>query len=267
MKKNVAFVCTIVAVWLLSAGCKKIIDEIIKNPGGIAGDCRVEKLYTDYKTEDGDGNLLLIKDTVTVYYDNKGNPLSIRHSLVDWYLPEESKGINSYFLYYPDGRLAVYLENACSTQVGTATMYNAVFWHIYTYEGTTVKESIFSYASGKLEIGAVPINTEQITFQSELDVYGRIIQSGSTFYEYDEKGNLAKITGSDGTVIGSPVVYDLTKYNIKQTHRTWMFSSRNFSVNAPLNAAPSYNNNKLPTALTIGDPVFGFASSIRYKCR
>lgn len=281
MKKNKVFVCVIATALVMSSGCKKIIDEIIKNPNGVASDCRIERIISDYET---------VKDTTTFEYDNKGNPLAVRHSIVNNYLESETRLINSYFRYYPDGRLAIFLQEAHEPIVDGKKIYSALFWHKYSYEGNIVTDSAFQYGYGPLEIGFSPEFQTSLPWVSkhELDSYGRIVKthlyysedyvSTTWIYEYDANGNLARTYPySPDAPLPPQINYSLTKHNIRQTHKTWMFIDANYSVNDAIGETVSYNNKKLPSAFEIMPSVIIFPHSLNreyftnvkvtYKCK
>lgn len=78
MKVDFGSVSACLVFILISSSCKKIIDDIIKKPNGIASDCRITKV-TSLIVEDN------LRDTATISYNAKGNPTSVEHSVEEWY--------------------------------------------------------------------------------------------------------------------------------------------------------------------------------------
>ncbi|MFT3704526.1 MAG: hypothetical protein QM802_19315 [Agriterribacter sp.] len=238
MKKITTFLFALVGtVSLLTlSSCKKIWDEIKHHPDGAADNCKVDKV--SFKWYDLEDNGRTVYDTAAISYNSSGDPITILYASGGKTASEYN---NKAFKYDNQHRLVAYLEAAIPSFVyGT-------FWHRYTYIGTnTIVDTLFIYANGDFFSRDRPIyvpgETEFHTevYKYTLDSYGRIIKAESpgnviTSYTYNSSGNLVL-----------PGVTYTDKTNIKQTHKTWMLITKDYSLNAPTGQATQYNTNKLP---------------------
>lgn len=256
MKKKDFLFMGLVCITLFSAsGCKKIIDEIIKNPNGVASDCRIEKIETKYVELPSYGQPQLPQDdSITFEYDTRGNPLAIRHTLNEWFNQVRATYLNNYFRYYPDGRLGLFLEAGKEYEKDGETEVYAVRWHKFIYHSATlVEDSIFTYANGPADINFSPLNSNAQRGFFILDNYGRVIKEGTN---PDGEGGVTYSYDANGNLIVPGVTYNTSKTNIRQTHKTWMFLTRNYSVNPANGEATTFNSNKLPTKPNSLPPLF-----------
>lgn len=188
---------------------------------------------------------------------------------------------NHYFQYYPDGKLALHLESAnpYTNQPGEDGYY-ALNWHKYSYEGSNlIIDSTFIYASGPVN-GDFRPNSHYAEGSSikvtwlHLDSNGRIIKSehyadqpnsSIEIHHYDNNGNLV-LPGA---------TYNTSKYKFRQTHKTWMLISRNYSVHSSSTEASTYNNKNLPAKMKIMPSYFFVEApdetysniTFHYECR
>lgn len=245
MKRKIfmAVIYTTAVSLIFVSGCKKVLDYIVARPGGIAKDCRIERITSNFSFECDDPVELL--DTAWFSYNRYGNPVSIKYAV--------SPQISACFVYPPDqafkydhkNRLVVYLQGAVPSADEPS---GALLWHKYTYVNTNlIIDSAFEYAQGDLKTSNRPTFFEEAgttvtTF--ELDQFGRVIKevggphNVNITYTYDGHGNLVK-----------PGVTYTGKINMRQTNGVWMFLDRDYSVNSPVGAASAYNASGLPVKL------------------
>lgn len=254
------------AVFLLFlSGCKKVLDYIIARPGGIAKNCRIERITSNRTFECTDMPRV---DTARFSYNAHGDPVSIKFSL-----SSKLEGCYDYpndrsFKYDHKNRLIVFLEQGGDSWIENKVY--ALFWHKYTYENSNlIVDSIFEYAQGDWRISDRPEYYDRtIVTTFELDNYGRIVREvGGSFdvdktYAYDSNGNLVK-----------PGVTYNNKINIRQTNRVWMFLDRDYSINSPVGAASTFHSSGLPVELNeMPHFLYGFVSDFKnivvsYKCK
>ncbi|MFT4017244.1 MAG: hypothetical protein QM668_09805 [Agriterribacter sp.] len=220
------------------SSCKKVWDYIKDHPDGTADNCKIEKVA--FKWFDIINNGPVINDTATIMYNPNGDPVSVLYSSGG---KTTAVWNNKAFKYDSQHRLIAYLEDA------TPGFEYGDYWHKYVYTGTNiVVDTTFVYANGDFFSLDRPIiipgevEPEIRISKYTLDSYGRIIKSEGAYtgtFTYNAAGNLVL-----------PDVTYTDKTNIKQTHKTWMFIARDYSVNAPVGQATQYNANKLPVKAT-----------------
>lgn len=250
MKKTLLLLLSLaVCTSMFLSGCKKIIDEIIKHPNGAADHCRIEEVNSQFQIFEGP----LLDDIAIYSYNPKGNPLSIIHSTADRFEEEEPGAyINMYFDYYPDGRLAVFLQNGLKKE---GSRHDAILWHKYTYEGSNVIiDSVFVYASGDLYTGDFSHpwdGVESGVSRLELDAYGRIVKE--TIFAYPGASPYIKTYSYDnaGNLVKPGVTYNTNWHNWRQTHNVWRLVTRDYSINSADNEVEAYNSKNLPSVLRI----------------
>ena len=236
MRKTIFFNCFLFLFFLITfSGCKKALDYVKNHHDGTADDCKIEKIA--FKWFDIGNGGATIQDTANISYNAHGDPVTVLYSsggktTAVW----NNKG----FKYDNQHRLVAYMEDALPD------FQYADYWHKYVYIGDNiVVDTTFVYANGDFFNQDRPIfipgsiePTIWVTKYS-LDSYGRIIKSEGDYsndtYTYNAAGNLVL-----------PGVTYTDKTNIKQTHKTWMFITSDYSVNAPAGQATQYNSNKLP---------------------
>lgn len=237
MKKITISLFTLMSLmaFLSLSSCKKVWDIIKEHPDGTADNCKIDKVAFKWNNIIDDG--ANINDTAKVSYNSNGDPTSVLYASGG---KTGSVWNDKAFKYDSQHRLIAYLENA------VPSLDYGLFWHRYTYvSATSITDTVFVYANGDFfsldrpiyAPGEIEIRIQRYT----LDTYGRVIKfvsdSGDNYtYSYDSNGNLIK-----------PGTTYTNKTNIKQTHKTWMFIAKDYSVNAPNGQATQYNSNKLPT--------------------
>lgn len=224
-------------IFLLTlSGCKKVIDYVKNHQGGVADNCEIDRVA--FKWFDVNNGGPTIYDTANISYNPDGDPISVLYSSGG---KTTAVYNNKAFKYDNQHRLVAYMEDA------SPDFQYADYWHIYEYvSNNVVVDTAFVYANGDffnqdrpiIIPGSIEPGKEVTTYT--LDSYGRIIKSEGTFsspvtYTYNAAGNLVL-----------PGVTYTGKTNIKQTHKTWMFITRDYSMNAPAGQATQYNSNKLP---------------------
>lgn len=254
MKQNY-FLLLIAVVAVNISGCKKIIDYLGDDPGGVAGNCRIERITNaDSLVVVSDPSLpkQFFENTTFFNYDARGNLTHIHALLND--VGEEYRydpfGFDSYFKYDSENRLVLYLE-AVDTSWADPNLLTVLRWHKYTYvDSHTIIDTIGTYVSSHLNDNNVPdsgFSPETTSVERiKLDFWGRIIQvdyissssPSSDFYSYNAAGNL----DGAGTYTN--------KLSILQTSKTLMFIRRNYSVNTLAGHATTFNSNKLPLDFT-----------------
>ncbi|MFT3704527.1 MAG: hypothetical protein QM802_19320 [Agriterribacter sp.] len=239
------------------SSCKKVWDEIKHHPDGAADNCHVTQIADSWYNADYEG---YVYDTARYVYNNNGDPVRVNRSASrDVYISDQA------FVYDNQYRLLAFVDDIPSyghiTKVGFA-------WHTYTYvNASTIKDSLFVYPSGDYTISYKPTSYDHVEVSTlTLDSWGRIIkeQKGDgteIVYSYDANGNLIK-----------PGVNYTNKTNIRQTHKTWMFIDRDYSVNQPEGDAIAFNGNKLPTKFNNTYRInFGgysyFQGMVTYSCK
>ncbi len=230
------FALTGIVSLLALSSCKKVWDYIKDHPDGTADNCKVDKVAFKWFDIINDGPN--IYDTAKISYNSNGDPVTVLYASGG---KTTAVWKNKAFKYDSQHRLTGYLEDA-----HTSFTYGD-FWHRYVYlNANTVIDSTFIMVNGDFFTRDRPIyilgETEFATevYKYTLDNYGRIIQAEApgnqiTTYTYNSSGNLVL-----------PGVTYTDKTNIKQTHKTWMFIAKDYSVNAPSGQAAQYNSNKLP---------------------
>lgn len=239
MKKRIFCAGIFAAALSLSflSGCRKVLDYIISKPGGIAKNCDIQMVTSNYVNDCDDGNNF--SDTAWFSYNPQGDPVSIIYAVSRFYecfsYPEDK-----FFKYDYSNKLVLYLNNAFAS--GKAALY----WHKYSYVNShLITDSTFEYAAGDWFINDQPqyfARVDVTTF--ELDHFGRVIREVggvnniNATYIYDSNGNLVK-----------PGVTYTNKTNIRQTNKVWMFLDRDYSINSPVGEASQFNQSGLPVKL------------------
>lgn len=235
------------------ASCKKIVDEIKKNPGnGVASDCRIDKIISATSGYYGpDGELIDTgHDTAYFSYNRAGNPTMIKHTLYRSF--QVGTPLDMVFKYDSQNRLIAYLRNY---RRDSATGVDfAIGWAVYKYnpDGTitaTVHALATATYSGGNEYESIKTQPQNYdgstTYVYTLDEYGRIKSSKKadgtiTNYNYDATGNLIM----DGAVYSNNL-------NYLQTNKVWMFTQNNYSVNAKTAPLNFYSTDDFPTSFNV----------------
>jgi hypothetical protein len=268
MKKITTFLVALTgAVSLLSlSSCKKILDEIKHHPNGTADNCRIDKIYSLTQIVDDTGTPSDLNDTVSFIYDLKGNPVAVNYKSSPYTI--DSYGRNKIFTYDAQNRLYLFLDNITTFQDELSSYKHALNWHKFTYPNATqVVDSIFTYTEGDISTNSRPEYFSGSEVQKyTLDSYGRIISWSDQYghsanYSYNSNGNLI-LTG---------VTYT-NKTSIYQTHKTWMFLARDYSVNIADGIATQFNSNKLPVKFNNNKlPLFFYDFdkniTVMYQCK
>ena len=230
------------------AGCNKLRDVLDKDPLATVDQCQVSSM-TYLVDSDSIG--------VTITYNKNGDPVRVTQTSAGTGHPD---GV---FWYDNKGRLTDY--------IGVYNDDAFEFWHRYVYDnkGRVVQDT--TYFFGFIDNDEPDLYYDVAVVNYEYDQYGRIVHTAQhwfndpgnplhTYYAYDNKGNLV-IPG---------VTYD-DKVSIHRTHRTWMFTGRNYSLNNGY--ATAWNANGLPTHMQLSDQggrfagfYYGRLHNIQYQC-
>lgn len=247
---SIATACLLAIAISTSFSCKKIIDEIKKNPGnGVASDCRIDKIISTPITFPApDGSIFEVRDTAYFSYNHLGNPIRIRHSVYPY--SADRYHLDIVFKYDSRNRLAGHLKHY-QRNISTGEDY-ASSWIVYKYNSNG---SITSY--NYTEATAPFTNTgdayesiaiEPATYESldittyTVDEFGRYITSSvaglpTKNFNYNTSGNLL----GDGYAYSNNLSY-------LQTHKVWMMIAENFSVNEKTAPLEFYSKDDFPTA-------------------
>lgn len=258
MKKSLSFfsVVLIAGMLLLAGGCKKIAEEILKDPCADIKFCNIQSY-----TFSGVGTSYPA-NTATFTYDALGNPLTVTNTEVSTGYP------NQVFRYDGAHRLTEFYRPYNNGQFET--------WHKYVYDGSgrIAFDTTFVF-------GTVTPAGPSGSWQTRLTTYTydagcRIIKTSAidlgipgggtpavTNYSYDINGNLVR----------PGVVYD-SKVNIHRTNKVFMFVDRDYSMNNPFTAT-AYSGYSLPWTISspaaINPAIFFLLrpidnSNFEYKC-
>ncbi|PWV56856.1 hypothetical protein [Chitinophaga sp. S165] len=224
-------------------------------PGGQY--CRVHQLI---------GRIGYDQDTITIKYNNKGNPVEMNRTFVSTGRPR--------FVFKYDKRdrlidlIGLYRH---------PTNYEIRFRYAYDYKGRISSDTV--YTLGFTDVPNRPDYLREYTYDNKdrlIQVRHKGISNPDVRfaynYHYNQQGNLEKVTDAGGVVTLSDFKYD-NKVNINSLHPIWQFLSGDYSRNN-VNVALSYNAYGLPTAFDQGEKREGqFANiafsniAISYQCR
>ncbi len=238
---------------LLLTACKK--DDHYP-PGGQY--CRVHQVI---------GRIGYEQDTITIKYNNKGNPVEMNRTYVTTGSPRYV------FKYDKRDRLIELLG-----MYNLPASYEMRFRYAYDYKDRISSDTV--YTLGFIDL---PNRVEYIREYS-YDHKDRLIRmkhknpnhpdSRWTYsYHYNQQGNLEKVTNEYGSEV--PLFsfdYD-DKININSLHPIWQFLSSDYSRNN-ISIVTSYNAKGLPIAFDQGEKREGhFANiafhniAVSYECR
>ncbi len=234
MKKNQFYIHLLLLAIILfqAASCKKIAEEILKDPCSDIKFCNV-KTYTfsgvgiSYPantatfTYDGFGNPLTVTNTiVSTGYPNQVFKYDGLHRLSEFYRPYSNGRFETWskYIYDASGRIAFDTTYVFGTVTPTGpTDYLQVRLTTYTYDGTCRVIKTSAVALGGDEGGSAPFVID---------------------YSYN----------SDGNLIRPGITYD-HKVNIHRTNKIFMFVDRDYSMNNPFTAT-TYNGYSLPWTIS-----------------
>ncbi|MEO6314351.1 MAG: hypothetical protein ABIU63_14070 [Chitinophagaceae bacterium] len=256
MKKN-QFYCSILlclAVLATISSCKKVAEEIVKDPCSDIKFCNVQSYTfagigssypanTAIFTYDALGNPLTVTNTtVSTGYPNLVFKYNAAHKLTEFYRPYTNGLFETWSKYIYDGSGRIVFDTTFAlgtvTPAGPTDYYGARLT-TYTYDGTC----------RVIKTSSVEIGGDGVPFVQE--------------YSYNASGNLVR----------PGVTYD-SKVNIHRTNKIFMFVDRDYSMNNPFTAA-TYNGYNLPSTISspgVVNPAIYFLlrpidnSSFEYKC-
>ncbi|MDI3320937.1 hypothetical protein [Pinibacter soli] len=258
MKKILlTLVATIATFYFLA--CKKIIDQINKNPTQTFQFCDIKKFKIWYRDSYYE---------FTVYYNKAGQPKDVVGKYPD--IPGNFAENDQHFRYDKQSRLTDWLVEPAGQQ-------HAWLWHTYHYlSPTKVVDTLYNcwYYDSYITDSHPPYNSALTnTRYLNFDNSGRIstvtdpVSNYTQFFLYDANGNSNMYSAYDSAI------------NIRRTNKIWMFVSLDYSLHNPT-ALPwgtyhfEYNPYLLPASWTFSDPYGGpFMSSfaankmeIEYDC-
>jgi hypothetical protein len=227
------------------------------NPNG-APVCRVYQLI---------GLIDYHQDTITIVYNNKGNPVEMNRTFV-------STGSPRYVFKYDKRDRLIDLIGLYNHP----TNYEIRFRYAYDH-----KDRISSDTAYVLGFVGVPNRPEYfreyiydnkdrlVEFRHKSPIYPD--SYWAYYYHYNQQGNLEKVTNEYGSEV--PLFsfdYD-NKVNINSLHPIWQFLSGDYSRNN-LSIALAYNVKGLPTVFNQGEKMDGHFANISfnnlevvYQCR
>lgn len=240
--------CSVIALAMFFAGCKKVDQELKKDPLATINDCRVSSMTYVFPYD---------SVQVNIEYTKWGDPARIRQTTTGTGRPDGA------FLYNNKRQLTDY--------IGLYDDQFFEFWHQYVYDkkGQVVADTVYFW--GSVVNGAPDVYYDAAVVTYEYDAVGRISHTVQTwynqpdyplhtYYNYDAAGNL-EIPG---------VVYD-NKACIHRTSRIWMFIDRNYSLNNGY--ATAWHDTGLPSHFSLssaGGQFAGFYNGnlkyINYDC-
>lgn len=229
-KNGRLWACLVLSVFL-ATGCNKVAEFLRSNKDGDIRYCNIKKLrvMVDYPRE------------FTFTYNRHGLPVS---AVVD----NPGTAVPSRYFYYDNRNRLIRMEGLYNPE-------SFETWTIYLHDnkGRIIRDTTWWW--GAVVNGQMASAMGYTTTDFEYDNWDRLTK---TIHRWDLDPNFVLTEeyayDDDGNLILDGVVYD-NKINLHRTNKIWMFLNRNYSVNNPFNAA-SYNNNKLPTKLDMGDVYF-----------
>ncbi|HEX5027082.1 MAG TPA: hypothetical protein VFV68_17495, partial [Agriterribacter sp.] len=251
---------------MASSGCKKIIDEIIKKPNGIATDCRIEKITTNAYGLTPDHQEIIVPDTAYISYNAAGNPTRIRHTVNSNPLLAQDPyykvpPVGSIFKYDAQNRLIAYLEGYERDTV--YKLDKTYTWRVFKYTGFN-KVTAITYNIGTASYGA---GDDYNSIKNEPDSHEGIWDANSGVYTLDAFGRITKRKWLDGShqqtysydASGNKVGGNYTdKINYRQTNKVWMFLNNDYSVNMKSPPYDYYINDDSPNAFNSKKMPTGF---------
>lgn len=227
------------------------------NPSHIP-ECRVYQIT---------GDVNYSEDSITIRYNSKGNPIAIDRNNVGTGNP------HFVFKYDKNDRLIDLIG-----LYDHPTNYETRFRFAYDYKNRIKADT--QYIFGFTDQPNTPENINEYEYDSQnrmTQYHHRSLIWPDTHwtytFEYNQQGNLAKVTDENGTNIPLfPFDYD-DKVNINSLHPIWQFLSQDYSRNNHATEI-SYNNKGLPTEIDRSTKVpGGFANiyishvKVSYQCR
>lgn len=220
--------------------------------------CRVHQLI---------GRIGYQQDTITIKYNNKGNPVEMNRSFV-------STGSPRYVFKYDKRDRLIDLIGLYNHP----TNYEVRFRYAYDYKDRITSDT--AYVLGFTDVPNRPEYIREYTYDDRDRLvrfkHKNLIYPDSRwtyYYHYNQQGNLEKVTNENGSEI--PLFsfdYD-NKVNINSLHPIWQFLSGDYSRNNH-SVALAYNAKGLPTVFDHGEKMDGhFANisfnhvTIAYQCR
>lgn len=237
--KKVSGILLITIVTFYITGCKKLYDQVHKDPGQEYKYCDIKK----FKVWFGD-----TYNEFNVTYNNKGQPKDVIGIYPD--SPLHNFSFEQHFRYDKKGRLTDWITNP----PGNLKVW---LWDTYHYisETQVLDTTYYGYDYGSLATDPHAPYTSP-TFRERLieyDSYGRTIKITNNpggwvqTIEYDANGNSTGYSSYDSAV------------NIVRTNKIWMFVNNNYNVNNYIETGwgtnlMTYNAYKLPTSFILSSP-------------
>jgi len=277
MKKKFIFRTGSCLLWLLPCifcGCQKIFDytHLPGNGDAALKVCRISKINSS-------------RANYVFNYNKKGDPESIITNQVTEGNP------NIFFIYDKKGRLQQLLRPYATAVNSPNITYET--WERFGYNaaGLVVKDTVFHWGRTDSDGSVIPSSALFGTFSIFVyDSNNRLIKKydsawstletlppgiSSSFYYYDNRGNLGYITQGSADTLRFPPYDNMINY--RWTNKLWSFIDKNYSVNNPFTAT-SYNTYGLPLnfevtlyqhqqTLGVIAPYVGPQASIEYECK
>jgi hypothetical protein len=239
MKKAIGTFLIIIVTFYIT-GCKKIFDQVDKDPGQEFTYCDIKKLKVWFNDSYNEFNVI---------YNNKGQPKDVLGINPDTPLTKFS--FDQHFRYDKKGRLTDWILNPPGQK-------QVWLWDTYRYLSdkkvvdTTYAPynygNPFSFISDQHPPygGGFPMRVRIFDY----DEYGRVVKmtwdNSVHVYEYDTRGNSTDYPGN---------VYD-SGVNIVRTNKIWMFVNNNYNVNNYTvnyygTNVLTYNSYMLPTTIEL----------------
>jgi hypothetical protein len=230
----------IIIVTFYITGCKKLYDQVHKDPGQEYKYCDIKKFKVWYNDSYNEFN---------VFYNNKGQPRDVIGINPD--TPLTNFSFDQHFRYDKKGRITDWILNPPGQQ-------RVWLWDTYRHLSPTqvldTTYSLYDYGSYITDTRPplVPVGPIRVRL-FDYDKYGRVIKitrvdTNQAFpIEYDALGNSNAYPAYDSAV------------NIVRTNNIWMFvnnnyDANNYTVNYYGTNILTYNSYLLPTSITLSSP-------------
>jgi hypothetical protein len=201
------------------------------------------------------GNIDFDQDTITITYNNKGNPVEMNRAYI-------GTGRPRYVFRYDK-------HNRLTDLIGLydhPTRYEVRFRFAYDFRNRISSDT--QYVIGNLGDPDLPEYINEYTY----DASNRIIQlrhrsllspdaRWTSNYHYNQAGNLEKVTDEHGTEVFRFTYND--KVNVNSLHPLWQFLSRDYSRNNS-DVVLAYNDKGLPTGLAQGTKFTSYFANLQF---